>query len=99
MVGIEPTGPIHGIEGLKHLPSALRPGTYDERLVNSTVRVETEAAQAMQRRLALEEGLAVGVSSGAAVVAAIEVGLARPGAVVVTLLPDGERRFSTGEPR
>lgn len=99
VVGVEPTGPIHGLEGLKHLPSALRPSTYDERVVDATVRVETEAAQEMQRRLASEEGLAVGVSSGAAVVAAIEVGRARPGAVIVTLLPDGERRVSGAEVR
>ena len=97
VVGVEPSGPIHGIEGLKHLPSALRPSTYDERVVDATVRVETEQAQAVQERLASEEGLAVGVSSGAAVAAAIEVGRAHPGAVVVTLLPDGGRAPGRGE--
>ena len=99
VTGVEPTGPLHGLEGLKHLPSAIRPSTYDARVVDATVRVETEAAQAMQRRLASEEGLAVGPSSGAAVLAAIEVGRGRPGAVVVTLLPDGARRFADGEGR
>ncbi|MGB6441849.1 MAG: cysteine synthase family protein, partial [Thermoplasmata archaeon] len=93
VVGVEPSGPVHGLEGLKHLPSALRPSTYDARVVDATIRVETEDAQEMQRRLAAEEGLAVGVSSGAAVVAALEVGRTRPGAVVVTILPDGDRRF------
>jgi cysteine synthase B len=92
VVGAEPSGPIHGIEGWKHLPTALRPSTYDEHVVDATIRVETEAAQEMQRRLAREEGLAVGVSSGAAVVAAIEVGRVSPGAVIVTLLPDGDHR-------
>lgn len=96
VVGVEPTGPLHGLEGLKHIPSALRPGTYDATLLDRTVRVETEVAEAMQRRLAAEEGLAVGVSSGAAVVAALEVGRERPGAVVVTVLPDGAARFGDG---
>jgi S-sulfo-L-cysteine synthase (O-acetyl-L-serine-dependent) len=99
IVGVEPAGPIHGIEGLKHLPSALRPSTYDERVVDSTVRVDTEAAEGMQRRLAREEGLSVGVSSGAAVVAALKIGRERPGAVVVTLLPDGGHRPNTEESR
>ena len=97
IVGVEPAGPIHGIEGLKHLPTALRPGTYDSGIVDRTVRVETEAAQEMQRRLAAEEGLAVGVSSGAAVVGALEIGRAHPGAVIVTLLPDGDRRAHADE--
>ncbi len=99
VIGVEPAGPIHGIEGLKHIPSALRPSTYDERILDATLRVETEVAQEMQRRLAREEGLAVGVSSGAAVVAALEVGRSRPGSVVVTLLPDGGHRCSGEGPR
>ena len=89
VVGVEPPGPIHGIEGLKHIPTALRPTTYDESLLDETVRVDTEDAVTMQRRLAREEGLMVGASAGAAVWAAVQVGLASPGAVVVTILPDG----------
>ncbi len=99
VVGVEPAGPVHGLEGLKHLPSALRPSTYDAQIVDATVRIETEAAQEMQRRLAREEGLAVGVSSAAAVAAALEVGGSRPGAVIVTLLPDADRRFTIEEDR
>jgi len=89
VIGVEPPGPIHGIEGLKHLPTALRPSTYDEGLVDETLRVETEDALEMQRRLAREEGLSVGASAGAAVWASAQVGRAHPGAVVVTILPDG----------
>jgi S-sulfo-L-cysteine synthase (O-acetyl-L-serine-dependent) len=92
VIGVEPAGPIHGIEGLKHLPSALRPTTYDDRVVDATERIETEAAQAMQRRLAVEEGIGAGVSSGAAVAVALEVGRGAPGSVVVTLLPDAGLR-------
>lgn len=91
VVGVQPTGPMHGLEGLKHLPTALRPGTYDDQFVDETLRVETEPAREMQHRLGREEGLVVGSSSGAAVRAAIEVGRRRPGSVVVTVLPDGER--------
>ncbi len=95
-VGVEPAGPLHGLEGLKHLATALRPSTYDERLVDETVRVETEDAEAMRRRLATEEGLAVGASAAAAVVAALRVGAATPGAVVVTVLPDGGHSATGG---
>ena len=92
VIGVQPTGPIHGIEGLKHIPSALRPSTYDESLIDETIRVETDAARAMSRQLAQDEGLLVGNSSGAAVWAAREIGRASPGAVVVTILPDrGDR--------
>ena len=91
VVGVEPDGPIHGLEGLKHLPTALRPGTYDARVVDATVRMETERALDMQKRLAREEGLLVGASAGAAVAAAVEVGRVHPGSVVVTVLPDGDR--------
>lgn len=91
VVGVEPDGPIHGLEGLKHLPTALRPGTYDARVVDVTVRMETERALDLQKRLAREEGLLVGASAGAAVAAAVEVGRAHPGSVVVTVLPDGDR--------
>ena len=91
VVAVEPDGPIHGLEGLKHLPTALRPGTYDARVVDRTIRMETERALEMRRRLAVEEGLIVGASSGAAVAAAADVGRSNPGAIVVTVLPDGER--------
>jgi S-sulfo-L-cysteine synthase (O-acetyl-L-serine-dependent) len=89
VVAVEPTGPIHGLEGLKHLPTALLPSTYDPSWIDETVRVETEAAEEVRGRLAREEGLSVGASAGAAVRAALDVGRRHPGAVVVTILPDG----------
>lgn len=88
VIGVEPTGPIHGLEGLKHLPTALRPSTYDPRYVDETRRVETEEAQRTQLDLLRLEGLRVGPSAGAAVAVALEVGRAQPGSVVVTILPD-----------
>jgi S-sulfo-L-cysteine synthase (O-acetyl-L-serine-dependent) len=92
VVAVEPTGPIHGIEGLKHLPTARRPSTYDASVVDRTIRVETEDAALFRSRLAREEGLAVGMSAGAAVAAAVEVGRENPGSVVVAILPDGGHR-------
>jgi cysteine synthase B len=97
VVGVEPPGPIHGIEGLKHIPTALRPSTYDDHLVDETLRVETEDALETQRRLARVEGLTVGASAGAAVWAALQVGRLAEGSVVVTILPDGGHGATGGE--
>jgi cysteine synthase B len=94
LISMEPDSPIHGLEGLKHLPTSRMPGIFDPTLADETVEVETESAQAMTRRLSREEGLFVGVSSGANVVAALT--LARglpPGSVVVTILCDGGERY------
>jgi S-sulfo-L-cysteine synthase (O-acetyl-L-serine-dependent) len=88
VIGVEPTSPIHGLEGLKHLPTAVRPSTYDAAVVDGTVRIETEEAERMVARLARDEGLAVGPSAGAAVLAALEVGRGAPSSVVVCVLPD-----------
>lgn len=94
LISMEPDSPIHGLEGLKHLPSSRMPGIFDRALADDTVEIATEAAQAMTRRLAREEGLFVGVSAGANVTAALA--LARdlpPGSVVVTVLCDGGERY------
>ena len=94
IIGIEPDGPMHGIEGLKHLPTAMRPGTYDDRWVDETIRIATEEAQNTARRMAREEGLFVGTSSGAAVAAMRSIATARDRpAVMVAILPDGGDRY------
>ena len=93
-ISIQPSSPLHGLEGLKHLETAIIPGIYDEHLADSNVFVETEAGQAMTRRLAREEGLFVGPSSGANVHAAIEVAKSIDGeGVVVTILCDGGGKY------
>jgi S-sulfo-L-cysteine synthase (O-acetyl-L-serine-dependent) len=94
VVGVEPATALHGIEGLKHLPTALRPGTFDERYVDERRYVSTEAAEEMSLRLAREEGLFVGTSSGAAVSVALEYAQGLEAGVVVTLLPDGGDRYT-----
>jgi len=93
-VSMQPDSPFHGLEGMKHMASALVPGIYAPGLADENVEVRTEDAQEMTRRLAREEGLLVGVSSGANVFAALR--LARslaPGAVVVTILCDGGGKY------
>ena len=93
-VSVQPESPLHGLEGLKHLPTAIVPGIYDAKLADENLTVATEESQAMTRRLALEEGLFVGPSSGANVLAALEVArrLDRE-AVVVTILCDGGAKY------
>ena len=70
---MQPATPLHGLEGMKHLETAIVPGIYDASVADENVTVETEDAQAMTRRLAREEGLFVGVSSGANVFAALRI--------------------------
>ena len=94
LISMEPDSPIHGLEGLKHLPTSRMPGIFDPTLADEQIEIATEEAQAMTRRLAREEGLFVGVSAGANVVAALS--LARnlaAGSVVVTILCDGGERY------
>jgi cysteine synthase B len=95
---MEPDSPIHGLEGLKHLPSSKMPGIFDPTLADDTVEIATEEAQEMTRRLAREEGLFVGVSSGANVVAALALAQRLPpDSVVVTILCDGGERYTSEE--
>ena len=93
LIAMEPDSPIHGLEGLKHLPSSRMPGIYDPTLADETVEIATEEAQEMTRRLAREEGLFVGVSAGANVVAALAIAREAREATVVTILCDGGERY------
>jgi len=93
IVCVQPASPLHGLEGLRHLPTTIVPRIYDPTLADETVSVETESAQAMVVRLAREEGIFVGVSAGAAVAAALAVAGKLERGVVVTVLPEGGSRF------
>ena len=93
-ISVEPNSPLHGIEGLKHMPTAVVPGIFDPSLADARIQVETEEAQSMMRLLAREEGLLVGPSSGANVSAALRLARTLPsGSVVVTVLCDGGERY------
>lgn len=93
IVSFQPDAPFHGLEGLKHMPTAIRPGIYDESLADEQVEVQTEAAHAMVKRLAREEGLLVGISSGAAAVAALRVASKLREGMVVTVFPDSGYKY------
>jgi cysteine synthase B len=94
-VSMQPSSPFHGLEGLKHMATAMVPGIYDPALADDNVEVTTEDGQEMARRLAREEGLLVGTSSGANVFAALRLALSLPkGSVVVTILCDGGDRYA-----
>lgn len=95
LVGVQPDGSQHGISGLKHLATADVPGIYDPGLVNRIDEVSTGEAQAMTSRLARQEGLFVGISAGAAVVAALRVARELEQGVVVALLPDGGFKYAS----
>jgi len=94
VVSMQPDSPFHGLEGLKHMATALVPGIYDPKLADASVEVATEEGQQMAGRLAREEGLLVGASSGANVFAALRLALSLPeGSVVVSVLCDGGERY------
>ncbi|HXG32832.1 MAG TPA: cysteine synthase family protein [Bryobacteraceae bacterium] len=96
-ISAQPSSGFHGMEGLKHMPTAIVPGIYDPSVADDNLWIETEDAYAMCRRLAREEGLLVGISSGANVVAARQVGrrLVEEGrsGMIVTILPDGAAKY------
>jgi len=93
LFSFQPDSPFHGLEGLKHMESAMVPSIYDPSLADEDLRVSTEAAYAMVRRLAREEGLMVGVSSGAALAATLDVARRIPEGVLVTVFPDGAEKY------
>lgn len=93
IIAFQPNDAFHGLEGLKHMPTAIKPAIYDETIADQTLTVETEAAYEMTRRLAREEGLFVGISSGAAAVAALQVASGLDEGVVVTVFPDAGYKY------
>jgi len=95
---MQPDSPLHGLEGMRHVETSIVPGIFDPSLADERVEVSTEESQEMMRRLALEEGLFVGVSSGANVAAALRYARGLPeGSVVVTVLCDGGGRYLSEE--
>jgi cysteine synthase B len=95
LISVQPDSPMHGVEGLKHMETAIRPGIYDHTLADEDVRVTTERAYAFTRRLASEEGMLVGVSSGAALAAALDLAERVRKGVIVMVFPDSGTRYLT----
>ena len=95
IASVQPETAFHGIEGWKHMETAIVPGIYDHTVADRHLTVSTEAAHAMTRRLAREEGLFVGISSGAAVAAALDLARALTAGVVVTVLPDSGAKYAS----
>jgi cysteine synthase B len=93
VVAVQPEGPLHGLEGLKHLPTSLIPAIYDPTVADGTEAVATEEAYAMARRLAREEGLFVGVSAAAAAVASLRIALRLKAGVIVAIFPDSGMKY------
>ena len=93
-ISMQPATPLHGLEGMKHLATAIVPGIYDSSIAFENVEVTTEDAQAMTKKLAREEGLFVGVSAGANVFAALRLTRhLKENAVIVTILCDGGGKY------
>ena len=93
LVSMQPDSPFHGLEGLKHMETAIVPGIYDPTLADENVEVDTEEAHAMVKRLARREGWFVGISSAANVVAAMRVAERIDEGVIVTILSDDASKY------
>jgi cysteine synthase B len=96
-VCVQPDSPLHGLEGMKHMESSMKPAIYNPHLADRMIEVETEAAYAMARRVARNEGLLVGISGAAALVACLQIACEEAAAgreaQIVTVLPDSGDRY------
>jgi len=95
LISFQPATAFHGLEGLKHMESAMVPKIYDASIADQDLRVESEDAFDMVRRLAREEGVMAGISSGAAIAAVLQVAKSLKTGVVVTVCPDGAEKYLT----
>jgi cysteine synthase B len=95
IVAVQPNDAMHGIEGWKHMPTALRPAIWDERVADLHRVMATDEAIAITKRLAREEGIFTGPSGGAAVAAAIAIAREEGGRIVVLIADGGERYLSS----
>jgi cysteine synthase B len=93
LISMEPDSPFHGLEGMKHMASAIVPPIYDPSLADEARELATEKAYGMVKRLAREMGLLVGVSSGANVATALEIAASLETGVIVTILCDGADKY------
>ncbi len=97
LVSVQPSSPLHGLEGLKHMPTAIVPGIYNPTLADENIGADTEESLAIVRRLAREQGLLVGPSSGAALWAAMRLADDLREGVIVVIFPDGGERYMSDD--
>ena len=93
VMSFQPDSPFHGLEGLKHMETAMVPSIYDATLADADLRVSTEEAHRFVRLLARKAGLMVGISAGAALAATLQVASGLDRGVVVTVFPDGAEKY------
>ena len=93
VVSFEPDSPFHGLEGMKHMASAIVPEIYDPTIAYKNLATSTEEAYDMVKRLAREEGILVGISAGAAVATSLRIAREIESGVIVTILCDGADKY------
>src|SRR5204863_2215362 len=93
LISVQPDSPLHGLEGLKHMASAIVPGIYDPTLADEDVRVGTEESYELTRQLAVQEGMLVGISSGANLAGTLRIARAASDAVIVLVFCDGGEKY------
>jgi S-sulfo-L-cysteine synthase (O-acetyl-L-serine-dependent) len=93
VISFQPDSPFHGLEGMKHMASAIVPGIYDSTIADEDYEINTEEAHEYTRRLGKQEGLLVGVSSGAALACALKVAESIESGVIVTVFPDAGDKY------
>ena len=93
VIAVQPDSPLHGLEGLKHMETSIVPRIYDPAFPDEQIEVQTEEAYAMVKRLACEEGLLAGISSGAALAAGLKAASNLKNGTVVMIFPDGGARY------
>lgn len=99
VIALQPDSPFHGLEGLKHMPTAIPPGIYEPHFADRHLSIRTEDTYAMAKRLAREEGYLVGISSAAAMVGALQIAeelmsMDQTG-IIVTIFPDNAYKYLT----
>jgi len=92
-VALQPDSPMHGLEGMKHMATAIVPGIYDASLADRQIQASTEGAYRMVLQLARRQGVLVGISAGAVTVAALEIANSLRKGVIVVILPDSGNRY------
>jgi S-sulfo-L-cysteine synthase (O-acetyl-L-serine-dependent) len=93
VISFEPDSPFHGLEGMKHMESAIVPAVYDPTIADANLATPTEEAYEMVKRVAREEGILIGISAGAAVATALRVAQEIDTGTVITVLCDGADKY------